>query len=161
MNTFSFNHANEEKFNALLERYPNKNSLMLPSLWMVQYQEGWISLNAMQYIAKKLECSPMDVYSVASFYTMFNLQPIGTYHLQLCKTLSCMLAGSKTLQEHLQNRLGIKAGETSQDGKFTLSLVECLGSCGTSPCMRLNDDYIENLTVEKLDALLEELQNGR
>mgnify|MGYP000585498019 FL=1 len=72
-----------------------------------------------------------------------------------------MLAGSKTLQEHLQNRLGIKAGETSQDGKFTLSLVECLGSCGTSPCMRLNDDYIENLTVEKLDALLEELQNGR
>ena len=161
MNTFSFNHVNEEKFNALLERYPNKSSLMLPSLWMVQYQEGWISLDAMSYIAKKLECSPMDVYSVASFYTMFNLQPIGTYHLQLCKTLSCMLAGSKTLQEHLQNRLGIKAGETSQDGKFTLSLVECLGSCGTSPCMRLNDDYIENLTIEKLDALLEELQNGR
>jgi NADH-quinone oxidoreductase subunit E len=161
MNTFSFNHENEEKFNALLTRYPDKSSLMLPSLWMVQYQEGWISLDAMQYIAKKLECSPMDVYSVASFYTMFNLQPIGTYHLQLCKTLSCMLAGSKTLQEHLQNRLGIKAGQTSADGKFTLSLVECLGSCGTSPCMRLNDDYIENLTIEKLDALLEELQNGR
>ncbi len=157
MNTFAFNHANEEKFSALLERYPDKSSLMLPSLWMVQYQEGWISLDAMQYVAKKLECSAMEVYSVASFYTMFNLQPIGTYHLQLCKTLSCMLVGSKTLQEHLQERLGIRAGETSKDGKFTLSLVECLGSCGTSPCMRLNDDYIENLTVEKLDALLEEL----
>ena len=157
MNTFLFNQDNEEKFTTLLERYPDKSALMLPSLWMVQYQEGWISLDAMQYVAKRLECSAMDVYSVASFYSMFLLQPIGTYHIQLCKTLSCMLAGSKTLQEHLQNRLGIKAGETTHDGKFTLSLVECLGSCGTAPCMRLNDDYIENLTLEKLDALLEEL----
>ena len=157
MNAFLFNQDNEEKFTTLLERYPDKSSLMLPSLWIVQYQEGWISLDAMQYVAKRLECSAMDVYSVASFYSMFLLQPIGTYHIQLCKTLSCMLAGSKTLQEHLQNRLGIKAGETTHDGKFTLSLVECLGSCGTAPCMRLNDDYIENLTLEKLDALLEEL----
>jgi len=157
MNAFLFNQDNEEKFTTLLERYPDKSALMLPSLWMVQYQEGWISLDAMQYVAKRLECSAMDVYSVASFYSMFLLQPIGTYHIQLCKTLSCMLAGSKTLQEHLQNRLGIKAGETTHDGKFTLSLVECLGSCGTAPCMRLNDDYIENLTLEKLDALLEEL----
>ncbi|KFL34756.1 MULTISPECIES: NADH-quinone oxidoreductase subunit NuoE [unclassified Sulfurospirillum] len=157
MSTFLFNQDNEEKFSALLERYPDKSSLMLPSLWMVQYQEGWISLDAMQFVAKKLGCSAMDVYSVASFYSMFLLQPIGTHHIQLCKTLSCMLAGAKTLQEHLQNRLGIKAGETTKNGKFTLSLVECLGSCGTSPCMRLNDDYIENLTLEKLDALLEEL----
>lgn len=157
MSTFLFNQDNEEKFSALLERYPDKSSLMLPSLWMVQYQEGWISLDAMQFVAKKLGCSAMDVYSVASFYSMFLLQPIGTHHIQLCKTLSCMLAGSKTLQEHLENRLGIKAGETTKDGKFTLSLVECLGSCGTAPCMRLNDDYIENLTLEKLDALLEEL----
>ena len=161
MNAFLFNQDNEEKFTTLLERYPDKSALMLPSLWMVQYQEGWISLDAMQYVAKRLECSAMDVYSVASFYSMFLLQPIGTYHIQLCKTLSCMLAGSKTLQEHLQNRLGIKAGETSKDGKFTLTLVECLGSCGTSPCMRLNDDYIENLTLEKLDALLEELSHDR
>ena len=161
MSTFSFNTDNEAKFDALLKRYPDKSSLMLPALWMVQYQEGWVSLEAMQYLAKKLECSAMDVYSVASFYTMFNLQPIGTYHLQLCKTLSCMLAGSKTLQTHLQNRLGIKAGETTKDGKFTFSLVECLGSCGTSPCMRLNDDYVENLTPEKLDALLDGLENDR
>ena len=112
MSTFAFTRENEAKFQALLGRYPKKSSLMLPSLWMVQYQEGWISPEAMQFVASKLECSAMDVYSVASFYTMFLLQPIGTYHLQLCKTLSCMLAGSKTLQEHLQNRLGIKAGET-------------------------------------------------
>jgi NADH-quinone oxidoreductase subunit E len=161
MSQFVFNTLNESKFNALLERYPDKRSLMLPSLWMVQYQEGWISLEAMRFIASKLECSPMEVYSVASFYTMFQLQPIGKYHIQLCRTLSCMLCGSKTLQEHLQQRLGIKAGETSKDGQFTLSLVECLGSCGTAPCMRINDDYVENLTIEKLDELFEGLQDDR
>lgn len=161
MSQFVFNTLNESKFNALLERYPDKRSLMLPSLWMVQYQEGWISLEAMRYLASKLECSPMEVYSVASFYTMFQLQPIGKYHIQLCRTLSCMLCGSKSLQEHLQKRLGIKAGETSQDGKFTLSLVECLGSCGTAPCMRINDDYVENLDIEKLDELLDGLHDDR
>lgn len=158
MSHFTFNKENETKFNSLLERYPNKSSLMLPSLWMVQYQEGWISLEAMRFIAEKLECAPMEVYSVASFYTMFNLKPIGQYHIQICRTLSCMLCGSKSLQDHLQNRLHIKAGETTKDGKFTLSLVECLGSCGTAPCMRLNDDYIEHLSIEKLDEILDELE---
>lgn len=161
MSPFSFNEENESKFIALLERYPDTHSLMLPALWMVQYQEGWISLDAMRMIAKKLECSAMEVYSVASFYTMFQLQPIGKYHIQLCRTLSCMLNGSKTLQEHVQKKLGIKAGETTKDGKFTFSLVECLGACGTAPCMRLNDDYIENLTLEKVDELLDGLQDDR
>ena len=159
MSQFTFNAENEAKFEVLLKRYPDKQSLTLPSLWMVQYQEGWVSLDAMRYIANKLGQTPMEIYSVASFYTMFNLQPIGTYHIQLCKTLSCMLNGSKTLQEHLQDKLGIKAGETTADGKFTLSLVECLGSCGTSPCMRLNEEYVENLTVDKLDELLKGLQS--
>jgi len=158
MSPFKFTSENELKFNALLDRYPNKNSLMLPSLWIVQYQEGWISLDAMRFIAKKLDCSPMEVYSVASFYTMFNLQPIGKYHIQLCRTLSCMLCGSKTLQDHLQNRLNIKAGETTPDRQYTLSLVECLGSCGTAPCMRINDDYIEQLSIEKLDEILNGLE---
>lgn len=159
MSPFAFNEENEQKFQALLTRYPDKHSLMLPALWMVQYQEGFVSLPSMQFIAKKLDCSAMEVYSVASFYTMFNLQPIGKYHLQLCKTLSCMLNGSKTLQEHLQQKLGIKAGETTADKLFTFSLVECLGSCGTAPCMRLNDDYIEELTPEKLDTLLDRLRH--
>lgn len=159
MSQFTFNTENEAKFEALLTRYPDKQSLTLPSLWMVQYQEGWISLDAMRFLATKLGQTPMEIYSVASFYTMFNLQPVGKYHIQLCKTLSCMLNGSKTLQSHLQERLGIKAGETTPDGKFTLSLVECLGSCGTSPCMRLNEEYVENLSIEKLDELLKELQS--
>lgn len=156
MSTFTFSAANEEKFAILLTRYPEKSSLMLPCLWMIQYQEGWISPEAMRFLAEKLECSAMDVYAVASFYTMFNLKPIGKYHIQLCKTLSCMLNGSQQLQRHIQNKLGIKPGETTKDGKFTFSLVECLGSCGTAPCMAYNDDYIENLTIEKLDKLIDE-----
>ncbi|AFL67730.1 NADH-quinone oxidoreductase subunit NuoE [Sulfurospirillum barnesii] len=155
MSSFAFSQENETKFRALLERYPEKSSLMLPSLWMVQYQEGWISPEAMQFLAQKLECSAMDVYSVASFYTMFNLASVGKYHIQLCKTLSCMLRGAQTMQAHIENRLGIKPGQTTKDGKFTFSLVECLGSCGTAPCMSLNDDYVENLTLEKLDELID------
>ena len=158
MSSFTFTRENETKFTALLERYPNKSSLMLPSLWMVQYQEGWISPEAMQFLAQKLECSAMDVYSVASFYTMFNLKPVGKYHIQLCKTLSCMLRGSQTMQAHIENRLGIKPGQTTKDGKFTFSLVECLGSCGTAPCMSFNDDYVENLTIEKLDEIIDGAQ---
>ncbi|MDY0265572.1 MAG: NADH-quinone oxidoreductase subunit NuoE [Sulfurospirillum cavolei] len=161
MSRFGFNWENEEKFDALLERYPDKQSLMLPALWMVQYQEGWISLDAIRFIAKKLERTPMEVYSVASFYTMFQLQPVGKYHIQLCRTLSCMLCGSKNIQEYLQHKLGIKVGETSPDRQFTLSLVECLGSCGTAPCMRLNDAYIENLTPEKIDEILDGLCHDR
>ena len=155
MSSFAFTKENETKFRALLERYPEKSALMLPSLWMVQYQEGWISPESMQFLAEKLECSAMDVYSVASFYTMFNLSPVGKYHIQLCKTLSCMLRGAQTMQTHIENRLGIKPGQTTKDGKFTFSLVECLGSCGTAPCMSFNDDYVENLTLEKLDELID------
>ncbi|MDD2383871.1 MAG: NADH-quinone oxidoreductase subunit NuoE [Sulfurospirillaceae bacterium] len=159
MSTFTFNPENEEKFTALLTRYPEKSSLMLPSLWMIQYQEGWISPESMRFLAEKLACSPMDVYAVASFYSMFNLKPVGKYHIQLCKTLSCMLRGSQQMQAHIQNKLGIKPGETTKDGKFTFSLVECLGSCGTAPCMSYNDDYVENLTIEKLDELIDGAQS--
>ena len=155
MSLFAFNSDNEEKFNALLQRYPQNSSLMLPSLRMIQYQEGWISPAAMQFLAQKLECSAMDVYSVASFYTMFNLKPVGKYHIQLCKTLSCMLRGSQKMQAHIENRLGIKAGETTKDGTFTFSLVECLGACGNAPCMSFNDHYVEHLTIEKLDELID------
>lgn len=157
MSSFKFNEENEKKFEELLKRYPNKASLSLPSLWMVQYQEGWISEDAMVYLAKKLDTSPMDIKSIASFYTMFNLKPVGKYHIQMCKTLSCQLCGSKEIKNHLEKRLGIKFGESTKDMKFTLSEVECLGSCGTAPVIQLNDDYIENLTIEKLDEVLDKL----
>ena len=157
MSSFKFNEENEKKFNELLKRYPNKASLSLPSLWMVQYQEGWISEDAMIYLAEKLDTTPIDIQSIASFYTMFNLKPVGKYHIQVCKTLSCKLCGSQEIRNHLEKRLGIKFGQSTKDMKFTLSEVACLGSCGTAPVMQLNDDYIENLTIEKLDEVLDKL----
>ena len=157
MSEFKFSQENEEKFEKLLTRYPKRASLSLPSLWMVQYQEGWISEDAMIYLADKLGTSAMDILSIASFYTMFNLKPIGTYHIQVCKTLSCKLCGSEKIRSHLTNRLGIKFGETTKDMKFTLTEVECLGACGEAPAMSFNDDYVGNLSIEKIDKMLDEL----
>jgi NADH-quinone oxidoreductase subunit E len=158
MSEFKFNEQNEKKFAELLTRYPDRSSLSLPSLWMVQYQEGWISEEAMVYLAKKLNTTPMDIQSIASFYTMFNLKPIGKYNIQVCKTLSCKLCGSEEIRSHLQKRLGIKFGETTKDMKFTLTEVECLGACGEAPAMSFNDDYVGDLTIKKIDKMLDELK---
>lgn len=155
--SFAFTKENEEKFQNLLTKYPDIASLSLPCLWMVQYQEGWISEEAIIFLANKLNTTPMDIQSIASFYTMFNLKPVGKYHFQLCKTLSCMLNGSENIRDYLIQKLQIQPGETSSDGRYTLSLVECLGSCGSGPVIQLNDDYIENVTIEKLEKLLSEL----
>ncbi len=152
--SFKFNEQNQKHFEDLLKQYPKKQGLTLPCLWMVQYQEGHISMDAMVFIAEQLDLSPMDVYSVASFYTMFNLKPIGKYHIQLCKTLSCMLCGSESILEHLEKKLDIKSGETTKDGLFTITEVECLGNCGGAPCMSLNDEYFSNLTKEEVDKIL-------
>jgi NADH-quinone oxidoreductase subunit E len=105
-----------------------------------------------------LDLTPIQVYEVVTFYTLFNQKPVGKYHLQVCKTLSCALVGAGQLISHLENKLGIKVGETTEDGLFTLKTVECLASCGTSPMMQVNDAYYENLNGEKVDALLEELR---
>lgn len=156
--SWQFNEENEKKFQTLLTRYPKKNSLTLPSLWMIQQQDGWISEDAMKYLAKKLDMSPMDIYSIASFYTMFHLKPIGKYNIQICKTLSCKLRGSEDIKKYIEDKLGIKAGETSSDMKFTISEVECLGSCGTAPCVCINEDYIQNSTPEILDEIINELK---
>ncbi len=156
--SWQFNAENENKFQDLLKRYPKKNSLALPALWMIQYQDGWICEDAMKFLAKKLDTSPMDIYSVASFYTMFHLQPIGKYNIQVCKTLSCKLRGSEDIKKHIENRLGIKAGESTKDMKFTITEVECLGSCGTAPCVCINEDYIQNTTPQMIDEILDGLK---
>ena len=156
--SFEFSEENEQKFQELLTKYPKKDSLMLPSLWMIQHQESWISPEAMEYLAKRLDTSPMNIYSVASFYTMFHLKPIGRYNIQVCKTLSCMLRGSEDIKKHIENRLGIKAGESTKDMKFTITEVECLGSCGTAPCVCINDDYIQNTTPAIIDEIINELK---
>lgn len=157
--SFSFSPENETKFEHLRTRYPSLRALMLPVLWMVQEQEGWISPEAMEYLAQKLSITPTEVYSVASFYTMFHFKPIGTHHIQVCKTLSCMLGGSESILAYLQKTLGITCGQTTPDGRFTLTQVECLGACGGAPCVCIDTTYYEKVSEATLSALLEELRS--
>ena len=160
MSTFKYTPENEAKFQEYVSRYPKIDSCMLPALWLVQEQEGWVSPEAMVYVAEKLGKTPIQVYEVATFYTMFNLKPIGKYHIELCKTLSCMLCGSRELKKHIKETIGIEAGQTSEDGLFHLSEVECLGACGGAPMFALNGEYHEKLTKEKVDELIKECRNG-
>ena len=155
--SFRFNATNLAKIEALKRRYPSPNALVLPLLWMVQEQEAIIPLEAMEAVGEIAGVPAMEVYRVATFYTMFNLEPVGTYHLQVCKTLSCRLCGAQGIVDHLRSVLGIEIGETTADGRFTLSQVECLGSCGTGPVLQVNETYYEGLDVEQVDRILEEL----
>lgn len=154
---FEFTTENKRKFEEILTRYPVSRAAMLPALWLVQRQAGWISHEAMEYVGKLLGLSAAKVYEVATFYTMFNLKPVGKYHFQVCRTLPCQLVGAEGITSCLEKKLGVKLGETSADGRYTLTEVECLGSCGTGPMLQLNDDYHEDLTPEKLDALIASL----
>jgi len=120
----------------------------------VQRQEGWISEDAMESVAKLLGISPVKVFSVVSFYTMFYTRPMGRHVIQVCRNLSCSLLGARELIAHIEERIGARVGETTADGRYSLLTVECLGSCGTAPMMQVNDDYHENLTRERVDALL-------
>jgi NADH-quinone oxidoreductase E subunit len=141
----------------LLTRYPDKEAVILPALYMAQKEFGYVSDEAIEYIAGLLGVSPAQIEGVATFYTMFNRKPVGKYHVQICRNISCSLLGAEHLIEHVSKKLGIQPGETTPDGKFTLSKAECLGSCGTAPVMQVNDDYHENLTEEGIDALLDRL----
>ena len=150
-----------EKYQAeiedLLSRYPIKRSALIPLLYLAQQEEGYVSESAMKEIASLLKLTPPQVYETVTFYTMLNLKPVGTFHIQICKSLPCALAGSDMLTAWLQSKLGIHPGETTPDGIFTLSLVECLGSCGTAPMMQINDDYYEQLTEVKVDEIMNDL----
>ncbi len=156
MGKFNYTPQNEEKFQKIAKKYPKIDSMMLPAWWLVQEQEGWVSPDAMIYVAEKLGKSPIQVYEFATFYTMFNLKPIGTYHIELCKTLSCMIMGAPELKKFRKDTLGIEPGQTTADGKFHLSEVECQGACGGAPMIALNHTYHENLTVDKLKKIIEE-----
>lgn len=142
----------------IVARYPHPQAAMLPVLWVVQGERGWIPVEAMEWVADRLGCSPATVQSVVRFYTMFDEQPVGRWKLQVCRTLSCELMGARRIIDHLRDRLGIEPGETTADGLFTLQEVECLASCGTAPMLQCNLKFYENLTPERVDALLEELR---
>ena len=139
------------------KRYPDPQALVLPALWKVQDQEGFIPLEGIEAVAELTGRSRAEVYGVATFYTMFHLQPVGTHHIQVCKTLSCALNGQGSILDHLKEHLGIDVGETTPDGRFTLTQVECLGSCGSGPVMQINETLYEHLTVGSVDDILKEL----
>jgi NADH-quinone oxidoreductase E subunit len=147
-----------KKFAATVARYPKKEAAMLPVLYLAQQEFGHLGPEAIEYVAKLMEQAPVRVHGVVSFYTMYNMKPIGRHHIQVCRTLPCALRGAESVTSFLKNKLGIDCGQTTPDGRFTLSEVECLASCGTAPMMQVNDDYYENLTEEKIDAILNGLK---
>lgn len=149
----------KDEIEQILSRYPVKRSALIPLLYVVQRDQGYVTESAMQEIAQLLHLTPPQVYETVTFYTMFNLKPVGKFHLQVCKSLMCALVGSDTVIGWIQTKLGIGPGETTADGLFTLSVVECLAACGTSPMMQINEDYYEQLTEDKLDRILADLRS--
>jgi NADH-quinone oxidoreductase subunit E len=158
---FAFDAKNEAAFQKLLPKYPTKRAVVLPALWLAQEQEGHLTVESMEYVAKRLEQSPVSVFAVVEFYTMFKTEPMGKHQIQLCRTLSCDMRGCEDLQGTIERKLGIGPGEKTADGKFSFELVECLGSCGTAPVMRMDDRYWENLSVEKLERIIDACREGR
>lgn len=153
--SFVFNAENEAAFQSLLPRYPHPKALVLPCLWMMQYQEGFISTRAMEFIAKKLDVPIAHIYGVATFYTMFNLEPMPKYHIQVCKTLSCELCGKNDILHAIEEETGLKVNESNE--RFKVTQVECLGACGGAPMLQLNEDYHENLNPASTKTLLQGL----
>ena len=143
----------------IISRYPQgkQKSALLPVLHVAQAEfGGWLSPEVMDYVASLLSIEPIEVYEVATFYSMYNLKPVGKCVLEVCQTSSCWLNGAEDIVKYIEKKLNIKVGETTKDGMFTLKVAECLGSCGTAPMMQCGASYHENLTYEKVDAILEE-----
>jgi NADH-quinone oxidoreductase E subunit len=146
------------KIISLFPRYPDKRSCTLAALRIAQEEKGYITDEAMAEIGVLLELTPVQVYETATFYTLFTLQPTGKFLIQVCRTLSCALVGAGGLIQHLERKLGVKFGETTSDGLFTLKTVECLAGCGAGPMMQINDEYYEYLTTDKVDRILDDLK---
>jgi NADH-quinone oxidoreductase subunit E len=155
---FNISDKGKKEINSLIEHYPEKGSALMPILYIIQEEKGYISINDQLEVAKFLEIAPMQVRGVVEFYTMFRSEKCGKYLIQVCHTLSCSIMGAHTVVDVLRNKLKIDVGETTKDGKFTLLKVECLGSCGTAPVMQVNNDYYENLTEEKILRILDSLE---
>lgn len=151
--------------NGIRGNFPTTQALLIPLLHEIQHENGWVSPQAMKDAADFLELPLSKVREVATFYTMFQLEPVGKVNLQLCVNISCWLNGADKLLHCMEKRLGVGCGETTKDGKYTISEVECLASCGTAPVLQINEDYYENLDVPKLNQLLDqtdkELQEGK
>ena len=151
------------KVNEIIARYPDgkQKSALLPLLHLAQEEFGnWLDVPVMDYVASLLKLEPIEVYEVATFYSMYNLKPVGKYLFEVCQTGPCMLRGSDDIIAYIGSKLGIKPGETTGDGLFTLKTVECLGACGYAPMMQLGKHFREHLTKEKVDQIIEECRNN-
>jgi NADH-quinone oxidoreductase subunit E len=137
-----------------LSRYEDRFSAIIPCLYKAQEENGWISPEVIDVLSKEMDLPPARIAEVAMFYTMFNKKPVGKYHIQVCTNISCAMAGGRELAARLCKQLKVGLDEVSSDGKFTISRVECLGSCGTAPMMQVNDKYYENLTSDQVDRLM-------
>ncbi|HLO70407.1 MAG TPA: NADH-quinone oxidoreductase subunit NuoE [Flavipsychrobacter sp.] len=151
------------KVKEIIARYPEgkQKSALIPVLHLAQEENGgWLSTEAMDHVAELLSILPIEVYEVATFYTMFNLKPVGKYVFEVCRTGPCMLNGSDNIIEYIKEKLNIREGETTPDGMFTLKPAECLGACGYAPMMQLGKHYREHLTKEKVDAIIDECRRN-
>ncbi|UCE42587.1 MAG: NADH-quinone oxidoreductase subunit NuoE [Candidatus Aminicenantes bacterium] len=148
----------KKKIEEIASHYATKDAALLPVLHLVQREKGFISQQEEKEVADLLNIKPIKVKEVVTFYTMFNQEQVGKYHIQVCSNLSCSLLGADSLIEHLKSKLGIGVGETTSDKKFTLKTVECLGACEQAPCMMVNFDYFGNLDREKIDNILDSLE---
>lgn len=162
--SFEFSEKNQEKIKEILAKYPadRKKSAVMPLLDIAQRQnENWVSKDVIAEIAKILEMPEIKVYEVASFYTMYNLEPVGKYLLQFCKTTPCMLRGIDKIIKDCKEKLGIEMDQTTIDNLFTLKEVECLGACVNAPVVQINDDFAEDLTSESFLNILDDLKAGK
>ena len=147
----------------IIARYPQgkQKSALLPLLHLAQQEfGGWLSVETMDYVASLLDLEPIEVYEVATFYSMYNLKPVGRYMFEVCQTGPCMLRGSDDIIHYIYEKLGIKPGETTKDGLFTLKTVECLGACGYAPMMQMGKTYREHLTKDKVDTIIDECRRN-
>ena len=157
-----FSDKSLQEVKRIIDFYPEgkQKSAVIPVLHLAQQEfGGWLSSETMDYVASLLQLEPIEVYEVATFYSMYNLKPVGKYMFEICQTGPCMLNGSDDIIKYIYDKLGIKPGETSADGLFTLKTVECLGACGYAPMMQMGKHYREHLTKEKVDAIINECRN--
>lgn len=156
--SFTFTSENLEIINQEIKKYPSKQPVVMKALYLGQEQNGFISNEVMEEVAKILDMHPEDVLGVVTFYTMFHQKHMGKYHIQVCTNVSCMLRGGYEIWNQVKGKLGIDHMQVTADGKFSLEEVECMGSCGTAPMIAINEDYFENLTKDKVEELINSLK---
>ncbi len=153
-----FSAAAEKRADEVIAQYPQKRSAVMPLLYIAQEETKFVTQQAVDWVASKLDMPPVQVWEVATFYTMYYKKPVGQYHVQICRTLPCALRGARKVSEYFHKRLGLQPGEISNDGMWSFEEVECLGSCGTAPMCQINDVFFENLTDEKLDVIVSRIE---